>query len=117
MVVLGASGSFSWSLSESSGRGSGLSLSFWNSKTEIFCGLPSSSDGEVAWLQTFDGFAGFVFHRDVDDHQVAGGGELGDGAVGLERDWLRGRWDDCCARRKRETRRFQPRRTMVYRGS
>ena len=73
---------------ETSGGGSGMSVSFWNSKIAIFCGLPSSVTDEVTRLQVLDGLAGFVFDRDVDDHQVAGGAELGYRAVRL--------LDGCC---------------------
>ena len=51
--------------------------SFWNSKTEIFCGLLSSRRVKSLGLETFDGLAGFgVFDGDVDNHQVGFGVNL-----------------------------------------
>ena len=44
-----------------------------------FLGFAVFEDGEVFGFEAFDGFAGFVFDGDVDDDQVAVGGEGGGG--------------------------------------
>ena len=57
-------------------RGPASSSSCWNSKTEIFCGLPSSVTVKSRRLEALDGLAVLIFGGDIDDHQLHVGFEL-----------------------------------------
>ncbi len=101
MVVFGASGSFELIAQRESRRRLRLHGELLKFEDRDLLRLAVFEHGEVVLLQALDGLAGFVLHRDVDDHQVAVGGERGDRALRCR---LGGCWRGCAERRSERAR-------------